>query len=116
MEGPASSPTPPKPAQDPAKLSRWKHLTETLLPTRAQQLHWPIKLDHCFKRITLDHATNDIWYNHLPRPAERHLSGPTLDRALAAAESLLTGDQTLLDQLNQASLQHRGKLRPHHTK
>ena len=97
------------------KLARWKHLTETLLPTRARTLHWPIRLDHCFKRITLDHATSDIWYNHIPRPAERHLTGTHLDRALAAAESLLAADRALLDQLNRASLHHRGKLPKHHT-
>lgn len=109
---------PPKPTHEPAdlaKLARWKHLTETLLPTRARHQHWPITLDHCFKRITLDHACNDLWTRHLPKPAQRHLSGPTLDRALAAAEALLTGDHTLLDQLNRTSLHHRGKLPTHHT-
>ncbi len=100
---------------DAAKLARWKHLTETLLPARARELRWPIRLDHCFKRITLDHATSGVWYRHLSKPAERHLSGRHLDRALDAAEALLTGDRSLLDQLNHASLHHRGKLPKHHS-
>ena len=94
-----------------AKLARWKHLTEDLLPARAGELRWPIRLDHCFKRITLDHAAGDVWYRHLRRPAERHLSGDLLDRALGAAECLLVGERVSLDAMNRASLQHRGKLR-----
>ncbi len=97
------------------KLARWKHLTETLLPARARDLHWPIRLDHCFKRITLDNACADLWTRHLAKPAQNHLTGPHLDRALAVAESLLTGDRTLLDQLDDASLRYRGKLPKHHT-
>lgn len=96
------------------KLARWKHLTETLLPDRARELRWPIRLDHCFKRITLDHACNDLWTRHLPKPAQSYLAGHTLARALAAAEALLSGDRALLDQLNQQSLQHRGKLHASH--
>ncbi len=99
---------------EPEDLARWKHLTETALPARARDLRWPIRFDHCFKRITLDHACSDVWYQHLPRPAERHLRGPALARALAAAKALLSGDRALLDRLNQASLRHRGKALEHH--
>lgn len=92
-------------------IARFKHLTETVLPARAREQHWPIRLDHCFKRICLDHAFADVWYNHLPRPAERHLTGEPLARALACAEALATSDRTLLDQRNRESLAYRGKLR-----
>ena len=102
---------PARTTTDPAIL-RFKQLTEQILPARARQQHWPIRLDHCFKRICLDHAFEDVWYNHLPRPAERHLHGEPLARALHCAESLASGDRALLDRLNQASLGYRGKLRP----
>lgn len=101
----------PLPAGDTDRIARFKHLTETLLPARARQDRWPIRLDHCFKRICLDHAFGDVWYHHLKKPAERHLSGPALDGALLCAEDLLAGDRALLDTRNRASLQYRGKLR-----
>lgn len=94
-----------------AYLARFKDLTERQLPARASEQRWPIRLDHCFKRICLDHAFSDVWYRHLPKPAERHLSGDALVRALGCAEDLLGGDLTLLNSRNQASLAYRGKLR-----
>ena len=91
-------------------IARFKQLTEGLLPARARQDHWPIRLDHCFKRICLDHAFNDVWYHHLKKPAERHISGEPLRRALTCAEDLLAGTRALLDERNCASLSYRGKL------
>ena len=60
---------------EPTQIARFKHLTETVLPALAREHHWPIRLDHCFKRICLDHAFSDVWYHHLKKPAERHLTG-----------------------------------------
>ncbi len=96
-----------------ATLVRFKYLTEAALPARARAEHWPIRLDHCFKRICLDHAFADVWYRHLAKPAERHLSGDPLQRATRCAEDLLTGARTLLDERNTASLRYRGKLKEH---
>lgn len=93
-------------------ILRFKHLTEIDLPAHAALHRWPIRLDHCFKRICLDHAFGDIWYNHLPRPAERHLAGEPLRRALDCAQALLAGDLALLHVRNNASLACRGKLKP----
>ena len=102
-------------AEDPestaALIRQFKHLTETSLPARARAERWPIRLDHCFKRICLDYAFQDVWYNHLRRPAERHLAGESLARAVRCAEELLTGSRLLLDERNTASLRYRGKLR-----
>lgn len=94
-----------------AAIARFKQLTEAALPARAREARWPIRLDHCFKRICLDYAFGDVWYNHLPRPAERHLAGEPLQRAIQCAEDLLAGDRALLDQRNTESLRYRGKLR-----
>ena len=93
-----------------AQIARFKHLTERVLPGLAREHHWPIRLDHCFKRICLDHAFAGIWYNHLPRPAERHLTGAPLTRALRCAEELATGNLALLRTRNRESLRYRGKL------
>ena len=94
------------------QIVRFKHLTEVALPALAHEQHWPIRLDHCFKRICLDAAFNDVWYNHLPRPAERYLTGDPLARAVAIAESLLHDGRPALDLHNSNSLRYRGKSHP----
>jgi hypothetical protein len=97
-----------------ALVQRWKHLTEVALPARAVEQRWPIRFDHCFKRICLDHAFGDVWYKHLARPAERHLRGPALERAVQCGEDLLAGDLDVLHPLDAASLRYRGKApKPH---
>ena len=95
--------------EEQAAVARWKQLTEHILPARAREHHWPIRLDHCFKRTCLDHAFGDVWYAHLPRPAERYLHGEALARAVACAEALAAGDRPLLDRRNAESLRYRGK-------
>ena len=94
------------------KITQFNLLTEQTLPTRARELHWPIRLDHCFKRICLDHAFQAPWHTKIPRPAYRHLRGDPLDRALTCAQSLTTGTRELLDRLNRESLTYRNKLKP----
>ena len=89
------------------QIARFKRLTETTLPALAREHHWPIRLDHCFKRICLDHAFADVWYRHLKKPAERHLAGDPLLRALACAEDLTRQGLPLLQLRNQASLTYR---------
>ena len=97
--------------QEQAAIARFKHLTEVALPAKAREQRWPIRFDHCFKRICLDHAFEDVWYHHLPRPAERHLAGLQLTRAVTCAEALLNGGLPFLTERNQARLHYRGKLR-----
>ena len=102
---------PERTPKEQAEVARFKHLTEVALPALAREQRWPIRLDHCFKRICLDHAFEDVWYNHLPRPAERHLAGQFLTRAVGCAAALLEEGLPLLTERNQASLRYRGKSR-----
>ena len=94
---------------DADRIARFKLLTEELLPAHARQERWPIRLDHCFKRICLDYAFQDVWYKHLQRPAERHLGGEALRRAVNCAEELAAGGTELLRTRDAASLVWRGK-------
>lgn len=96
-----------------AAIARFKHLTEFALPALAREQRWPIRLDHCFKRICLDYAFEDVWYNHIPKPAERHLTGAPLSRAVHCAEELLSTGLSLLKERNAASLRYRGKTGPY---
>ncbi len=93
-------------------IARFKHLTEVVLPSLAREHRWPIRLDHCFKRICLDHAFTGVWHHHIPRPAERHLAGEPLHRAIACAEAIALHGRPLLIERNRESLLHRGKLHP----
>ena len=96
----------------PDTVAHFKLLTEQTLPTLAREHRWPIRLDHCFKRICLDHAFSDVWYRHLARPAEIHLAGPALSRAISCAESIAAEGLSTLSLRNTESLRYRGKLRP----
>ena len=91
------------------EIAEWKHLTERVLPALAREHNWPLRLDHCFKRVTLDHAFGDVWYRHLPKPAERHLTGAALVRALACARAIAAEGESLLRVRNRESLAFRGK-------
>ena len=93
------------------KLARWKRLTEVELPALAREHRWPLRFDHCFKRVCLDHAFGDVWYNHLRKPAERHIEGEALARALACAEAIASGGLPVLVERNAESLAWRGKAR-----
>lgn len=92
-----------------ALVARFKQLTEHTLPSRAKAERWPVRFDHCFKRICLDWAFGDVWYQHLARPAERHLRGAELERAVLCAEALLDGGLPVLQERDAASLRWRGK-------
>ena len=100
------------PSTHAAGIARFKHLTEVALPALAREQRWPIRLDHCFKRICLDAAFRDIWYNHLAKPAERHLAGSDLAAALACAEAILAEGLPTLTLRNAESLRYRGKSHP----
>lgn len=95
--------------EDAVAVAKFKELTELVLPARAAAERWPIRFDHCFKRICLDWAFGDIWYRHLQRPAERHLRGEPLTRAVGCAEALLDGGLPVLRERDAASLRWRGK-------
>ena len=114
MSQPSTPPQLPLPGPDYARgeaVARFKHLTETVLPQLAREARWPLRLDHCFKRVCLDHAFQDVWYRHLKKPAEKHINGEALDRALRCAEEIAEEGRPLLDIRNRESLAYRGKLK-----
>ncbi len=81
------------------------------LPAQAQQCDgWPIHPNHCFGRVVLDNLFEDEWYDHVDgRPAYKHLSKPELQEAIAIADRMLTEGQPAVEELNNRSLQWRGK-------
>lgn len=67
---------------------------------------WPIRLDHCFMRVFLDHAVGGQWDRTVARPAIRHMPGPMLARAVALAERTSI-EPGILSALNTESLAWR---------
>ena len=92
-------------------IARYLHLTRQVMPDLAQSgaRDWPVSRDHCFQRIVLDTLCCGIWYDHIPRPAVRHLTEPDAAGAIALCEAIIAGDADLAA-LNRQSLIWRGKL------
>jgi len=86
--------------------ARWLDLTRRVLPGMAEAEGWPIRLDHCFMRVCLDHALGQPWHQRVRRPAIRHLSDDEMRRAIAVAERV-TADPAVLPGLNAQSLAWR---------
>ncbi len=93
--------------------ARYLELTRTELPAQARLRNWAITTDHCFMRIILDRLCGDCWYNHLDRrlTAYKQLNVEQLQKCVAMAEQLLSGDTDALEAWNRNSLRWRGKLK-----
>ena len=89
---------------------RWFDLTREELPALASERGWPIRLDHCFQRVLLDHAVGGPWREMIPSPAYRHASDAQLEAAIALGERVRDGSVDLVA-LNRQSLEWRGKAR-----
>ena len=82
------------------------------LPAAAREHpEWPIRLDHCFARVILDHVYGRPWREVIAAPAWRHMEPAELRRAIALAEEIAEC-RADLPALNAASLRVRGKRSP----
>lgn len=91
-------------------VEQYLHLTRSVMPEMAQTPKnvWPIRNDHCFQRIVLDAICGGIWYDHIPRPAYKHLSLDQARRAVQLCEGIISGTFDIVA-LNHQSLTWRGK-------
>jgi hypothetical protein len=69
-----------------------------------------VRNDHCFQRIVLDAICGGTWYDHIARPAYKHLTRYQALQAVTLCDAIISGDADLT-QLNRQSLTWRGKLR-----
>ena len=92
-------------------VHRYRHLTGTVMPelARSQKTEWPVRNGHCFQRIVLDVICDGVWYDHIARPAYKHLSDAQALRAVKLCEDIMAGHADVAD-LNRKSLHWRGKL------
>lgn len=93
-------------------VSRYITLTKEVMPqlARTSHKHWPVRNDHCFQRIVLDAICGGTWYDHIARPAYKHLTRYQALQAVKLCDAIISGDADLT-QLNRQSLTWRGKLR-----
>lgn len=90
--------------------AEWMDLTKHVLPALAKARGYPIRFDHCFMRVILDHLFQDCWYNHLKKPAINNMTEEQLRQAIEIARGIR---DNILDvvELNNASLIWRKKKR-----
>ncbi len=95
-----------------ALVERYLHLTRTIMPAlaRSSKRRWPVQNDHCLQRIVLDTVCGGVWYDHIARPAYKHLSGEQAAHAVRLCDQIIAGTADL-NMLNQQSLLWRGKAR-----
>ena len=91
-------------------IMRYVKLTKEVMPKMARDkvFQWPVKDDHCFQRIVLDTICNGSWYDHLERPAYKHLSKIQALKAVQLCEDIIVGHADL-NTLNRQSLLWRNK-------
>ena len=92
-----------------ALQDRWFELTREEMPSLADERGWPVRFDHCFQRILLDHAAGGPWRKHIEAPAYAKASDAQLRAAIALGEKAVAGEADLAA-LNRQSLEWRGKL------
>ena len=91
-------------------IATYMHLTKDVLPlmARSDRTNWPVSEDHCFQRIVLDNVCGGVWYEHLDRPAYKHLTKDQAQRAVELCQGIIEGREDLR-QMNKKSLIWRGK-------
>ena len=92
---------------------RYLQLVRDELPSAGRHGRWVLAQDHCFGRVLLDNVLGRCWYDVLAkrRPAYRPLRAEQLRAAVELGEALLAQGDPMLRELNEKSLQWRGKLR-----
>ena len=106
-ETPQSSTPAGGPAPE-ALRERWLHLAREALPARAaSEPGWPVRFDHCFMRIALDHAVGQRWTDVIPSPAYTRADADQFARAVGVAEAMLAGGPEATRPLNDTSKRWR---------
>ena len=85
--------------------AEYRRLIHETLPA---EITSPVRFDHCFARVVLDWLFGGVWYDHLDRPAYRHLTGEQLRRCVNRMEAW-RGDRSVLKADNAASIAYRRK-------
>lgn len=88
-------------------LEDLRRLSEEALPRLARETgQYPVRFDHCFKRIAYDYAAGEKWDQAVDRPFYKNASIEQLQTALEALERM-EEDPGAAEVLNDQSLSYR---------
>ncbi|MFB6271848.1 MAG: GCN5-related N-acetyltransferase [Salinibacter sp.] len=87
-------------------VRRLKTLAEEVLPEKAASGDYPVRFDHCFKRIAYDVAVGTQWDTEVAPPFYQHATPDQLRRAIAVLWEMI-GDPDRAATYNQQSLRYR---------
>eukprot|EP00927_Polykrikos_kofoidii_P051950 TRINITY_DN45724_c0_g1_i1.p1 TRINITY_DN45724_c0_g1~~TRINITY_DN45724_c0_g1_i1.p1 ORF type:complete len:172 (-),score=18.42 TRINITY_DN45724_c0_g1_i1:129-644(-) len=102
--------------------SSYKQLFNVDLPGVARLNKWPVHLNHCLLRITLDQFCGKCWYEHWDqkRGALKSMTDEELQSVVALAEKLKkdkgSENESLAAKWNVQSLDWRKKIGPRHAR
>lgn len=91
------------------QIDKMKHLAEEVLPEKAaDDSRYPVRFDHCFKRIAYDAAVGAQWDKEVQRPFYRYASDAQLQDATDVLKTMRDDPSRAAD-LNRQSLQYRNE-------
>ena len=92
----------------------WELLLAAAVAAAGKDDRWPIRFDHCFMRVALDHVFGGCWYDHLDRKlrAYKQLDDDQLAAAVGHAEAMLEGGRPVVEEMNRRSLACAGRADP----
>ena len=99
--------------RDELEVDYLRFTRERLPELAAEAGDWPIRFDHCFMRVCLDHGCGGRWYDRVPGgrgPAYKRATDDQLHAAVDVARKIEAGGRDVLVPLNAQSLRWRGKL------
>lgn len=81
-------------------------LVDIHLPKAATQHKWPIRFNHCFRRVIYDNVLQGKWDTIISTPGKDHLSDQQLSHAIQLGLSYLKDSDKLIED-NKKSLSYR---------
>ena len=95
------------PDEKPSELVRtMEHLAETILPEKAASGDYPVRFDHCFKRIAYDVAVGAKWDTEVTPPFYAHATPKQIRRAVDVLQEMAE-DPNRAAEYNRHSLRYR---------
>ncbi|WP_158666547.1 GCN5-related N-acetyltransferase [Salinibacter altiplanensis] len=97
---------PDSPATSPECVRTMERLAEEVLPAKAASGNYPVRFDHCFKRIAYDMAVGAKWDAEVARPFYEHASREQVRRAVDVLRKMAR-DPARAAEYNRRSLRYR---------
>ena len=81
---------------------------EETFPFVAKRYGWPIRFNHCFRRVIYDTLCQDRWDKHIASPAIDNMTPIQIVDCLTICDSIMQSPDSLIE-LNNLSLSYRIK-------